>query len=129
MYYVGEPSILARRLAETTHEAMIEGIKLVRPGTRLGDIGAAIQKYAEARGFSIVREYCGHGIGRIFHEDPQVLHYGRAGTGFELTEGMTFTIAPMITGGTADVRRLPDGWTVVTQELGRESWRGRGGRK
>src|SRR3546814_8715191 len=92
MYYVGEPSILARRLAETTHEAMIEGIKLVRPGTRLGDIGAAIQKYAEARGFSIVREYCGHGIGRIFHEDPQVLHYGRAGTGFELTEGMTFTI-------------------------------------
>src|SRR3546814_65338 len=80
MYYVGEPSILARRLAETTHEAMIEGIKLVRPGTRLGDIGAAIQKYAEARGFSIVREYCGHGIGRIFHEDPQVLHYGRAGT-------------------------------------------------
>lgn len=116
MFYVGEPSILARRLAETTHEAMIEGIRLVRPGTRLGDIGAAIQKYAEARGFSVVREYCGHGIGRIFHEDPQVLHYGRAGTGLELVEGMTFTIEPMINGGKADVKLLPDGWTVVTKD-------------
>lgn len=116
MFYVGEPSILARRLCETTHEAMIEGIRLVRPGTRLGDIGAAIQKYAEARGFSVVREYCGHGIGRIFHEDPQVLHYGRPGTGLELVPGMTFTIEPMINGGRPDVKLLPDGWTVVTKD-------------
>jgi methionyl aminopeptidase len=116
MFYIGEPSILARRLAETTHEAMIEGIRLVRPGARLGDIGAAIQKYAEARGFSIVREYCGHGIGRVFHEEPQVVHYGRAGTGLELIPGMTFTIEPMINAGRADVKLLPDGWTVVTKD-------------
>ncbi len=116
MFYVGEPSILAKRLTETTHEAMIEGIKLVRPGTRLGDIGNAIQRYAEQRGFSIVREYCGHGIGRVFHEDPQVLHYGKPGTGLELQAGMTFTIEPMINAGKADVRLLPDGWTVVTKD-------------
>src|SRR3546814_18503079 len=97
---------------------MIEGIKLVRPGTRLGDIGAAIQKYAEARGFSIVREYCGHGIGRIFHEDPQVLHYGRAGTGFELTEGMTFTIEPMINGARDDVRLLQNGRASSRERVG-----------
>ncbi|WP_020648273.1 type I methionyl aminopeptidase [Solimonas variicoloris] len=116
MYYVGEPSILARRLCETTHEAMIEGIRQVRPGARLGDIGAAIQKYAESRGFSVVREYCGHGIGRGFHEDPQVLHYGRPGTGLELLPGMTFTIEPMINAGKADVKLLPDAWTVVTKD-------------
>jgi methionyl aminopeptidase len=116
MYYVGEPSILARRLCETTHEAMIEGIRRVAPGARLGDIGHAIQRHAEQRGFSIVREYCGHGIGRIFHEDPQVLHYGRPGTGIELQPGMTFTIEPMVNAGRADVKLLPDGWTVVTKD-------------
>jgi methionyl aminopeptidase len=116
MFYVGEPSILARRLAETAHEAMIEGIRLVRPGARLGDIGHVIQKYAEARGFSIVREYCGHGIGRIFHEDPQVLHYGKPGSGMELVPGMTFTIEPMVNAGRPEVKLLPDGWTVVTKD-------------
>ncbi len=116
MYYVGEPSILARRVCDTTREAMIEGIKLVRPGTRLGDIGQVIQRYAEARGFSVVREYCGHGIGRVFHEDPQVLHYGKAGTGIELQAGMTFTIEPMINAGRPEVKLLPDGWTVVTKD-------------
>lgn len=116
MFYVGEPSILARRLTETTREAMIEGIRQVRPGARIGDIGAAVQKYAEARGFSVVREYCGHGIGRIFHEDPQILHYGRAGTGLEMVEGMTFTIEPMINAGRPEVKLLPDAWTVVTKD-------------
>ena len=116
MFYVGEPSILARRLAETTHEAMIEGIRRVAPGARLGDIGHAVQRHAEQRGFSIVREYCGHGIGRIFHEDPQVLHYGRPGTGLELQPGMTFTIEPMVNAGRADVKLLPDAWTVVTKD-------------
>ncbi len=116
MFYVGEPSILARRLCETTHEAMIEGIRRVAPGARLGDIGHAIQRHAEQRGFSIVREYCGHGIGRIFHEDPQVLHYGRPGTGLELKAGMTFTIEPMVNAGRAEVKLLPDGWTVVTKD-------------
>ncbi|HEY0975225.1 MAG TPA: type I methionyl aminopeptidase [Solimonas sp.] len=116
MFYVGEPSILARRVTETAREAMIEGIKQVRPGGRLGDIGSVIQKYAEARGFSVVREYCGHGIGRIFHEEPQVLHYGKAGTGIELQPGMTFTIEPMVNAGRQDVKLLPDGWTVVTKD-------------
>jgi methionyl aminopeptidase len=116
MFFVGEPSVLARRLVDTAHEAMIEGIRQVRPGARLGDIGHAIQRYAEARGFSIVREYCGHGIGRVFHEDPQVLHYGKAGTGVELKPGMTFTVEPMINAGRAEVKLLPDGWTVVTKD-------------
>ncbi|MEW6166271.1 MAG: type I methionyl aminopeptidase [Pseudomonadota bacterium] len=116
MFYVGEPSILARRLCETTREAMIEGIKVVAPGARLGDIGHAIQRHVEQRGFSVVREYCGHGIGRVFHEEPQVLHYGRPGTGLELQPGMTFTIEPMVNAGRADVRLLPDGWTVVTKD-------------
>lgn len=116
MFCVGEPSVLARRLMDSAREAMIEGIRRVKPGARLGDIGAAIQKYTEARGFSVVREYCGHGIGRIFHEDPQVLHYGRAGTGVELAPGMTFTIEPMINAGKPDVKLLPDGWTVVTKD-------------
>lgn len=116
MFHIGEPSILARRLCETTHESMIEGIKVVRPGARLGDIGHAVQRHAEQRGFSIVREYCGHGIGRVFHEDPQVLHYGRPGTGLELEAGMTFTIEPMINAGRPEVKLLPDGWTVVTKD-------------
>jgi methionyl aminopeptidase len=116
MFYIDEPSVLARRLVDTTHEAMIEGIKQVRPGTRLGDIGHAIQTYAESRGFSVVREYCGHGIGRIFHEEPQILHYGKPGTGMKVEAGMTFTIEPMINAGRPEVRLLPDGWTVVTKD-------------
>lgn len=116
MFYVGEPSVLAKRLTDTTREAMYAGIHAVRPGARLGDIGAVIQKLAESRGYSVVRDYCGHGIGRIFHEDPQVLHYGRPGTGMELVPGMTFTIEPMLNAGRADVKLLPDGWTVVTKD-------------
>ncbi len=116
MFYIGEPTVLAKRLVETTHEAMLRGIEKVKPGARLGDIGHAIQQFAEARGYSVVREYCGHGIGRVFHEDPQVLHYGAPDTGIELKAGMTFTIEPMINAGKADVRLMPDGWTVVTKD-------------
>lgn len=116
MYYVGEPSVLARRLVEVTHDAMLMGIEMVRPGTRLGDIGHAIQQFAESHGFSVVREYCGHGIGRVYHEDPQVLHYGSPGIGLELKAGMTFTIEPMINAGKRHVKTLPDGWTVVTKD-------------
>ncbi|MEK7223340.1 MAG: type I methionyl aminopeptidase [Pseudomonadota bacterium] len=116
MFYIGEPSIQAKRLVQITHECMLKGIATVRPGTRLGDIGHAIQQYAEAHGFSVVREYCGHGIGREFHEDPQVLHYGQPGTGMELAPGMTFTIEPMINAGKREVKLLPDNWTVVTRD-------------
>jgi methionyl aminopeptidase len=116
MFYVGEPSIQARRLAQVTHECMLLGIRQVKPGARLGDIGHAIQRHAEAHGFSVVREYCGHGIGREFHEDPQVLHYGQPGMGLELTPGMTFTIEPMINAGKPDIKLLPDNWTVVTRD-------------
>jgi len=116
MYYVGEPSVLAKRLVQITHDAMLTGIDMVKPGVQLGDIGHAIQNYAESHGFSVVREYCGHGIGRVYHEDPQVLHYGTPGTGLELKPGMTFTIEPMINAGKRHVRLLPDGWTVVTKD-------------
>jgi methionyl aminopeptidase len=116
MFEVGEVSVLAHRLAETAREAMVAGIRQVRPGRHLGDIGHAVQQLAESRGFSVVRDYCGHGIGRIFHEDPQVLHYGRPGTGLELVEGMTFTIEPMVNAGRPEVRLLPDAWTVVTKD-------------
>src|SRR6201991_5227443 len=116
MYLVGNAAILARRLTSACYEAMWQGIKQVKPGARLGDIGHAIQTYAETNNFSVVREYCGHGIGRIYHEDPQVLHYGKPGTGLELAAGMTFTIEPMINAGRRDVRLLPDGWTVVTKD-------------
>ena len=116
MYIVGTPSVKAKRLVDVTREAMFRGIRTVKPGTTLGDIGNAIQKYAEAERFSVVREYCGHGIGRIYHEDPQVLHYGTAGLGLELQEGMTFTIEPMINEGTRHTRLMPDGWTVVTRD-------------
>ena len=98
------------------------GIRAVRPGARLGDIGATIQKFVEASHCSVVREYCGHGIGRGFHEDPQVLHYGTAGTGLELEAGMTFTIEPMVNAGRRDVRLLPDGWTVITRDDGSKQW-------
>jgi methionyl aminopeptidase len=116
MFYVGAPSIQARRLVETTYEAMWRGIRAVRPGAHLGDIGHTIQKFAESHGFSIVREFCGHGIGAQFHEEPQVLHYGRAGTGLKLAEGMVFTIEPMINAGRAAIRALADGWTIVTAD-------------
>ena len=116
MYCVGTPSVLARRLVDTTLEAMLRGIDQVRPGATLGDIGHAIQQHAEAAGFSVVREYCGHGIGRIYHEDPQVLHYGQPGAGLKLQKGMTFTVEPMINAGRPHTRLLPDGWTVVTKD-------------
>jgi methionyl aminopeptidase len=116
MYFVGQPSVLAKRLVDTTLEAMLLGIEQVRPGATLGDIGHAIQQHAEAQGFSVVREYCGHGIGQIYHEDPQVLHYGHAGAGMKLQKGMTFTVEPMINAGKPQTRLLPDGWTVVTKD-------------
>ncbi len=117
MYFAGKPSVLGERLSRVTREAMWSAIRLVRPGARLGDIGHAIQTLAEGEGFSVVREYCGHGIGRIYHEDPQVLHYGQPGTGTLLREGMTFTIEPMINAGKRHVNPpLKDGWTVVTKD-------------
>ncbi|HEX7030065.1 MAG TPA: type I methionyl aminopeptidase [Gammaproteobacteria bacterium] len=116
MFFVGEPSIQARRLVDTTRECLLTGIRMVKPGVQLGDIGHAIQQLAEGRGYSVVREYCGHGIGKIFHEDPQVLHYGEPGTGLALEAGMTFTIEPMINAGRRHVKMLPDGWTVVTKD-------------
>lgn len=116
MYYVGTPSIRARRICEISFECMHRGIDLVKPGAQLGDIGHAIQQHAERNGFSVVREYCGHGIGRVFHEDPQVLHYGKPGTGLEIKQGMTFTIEPMINAGKKETRLLRDNWTVVTKD-------------
>jgi len=116
MFFAGEPSILARRLAQVTYECMWLGIEQVRPGAHLGDIGHAIQKHAEAHGYSVVREFCGHGIGQVFHEDPQVLHYGKPGTGIELLPGMIFTVEPMINAGRREIRELADGWTIVTRD-------------
>jgi methionyl aminopeptidase len=116
MYFVGEPSVAAQRLARISHECLVKGIAIVRPGVKLGDIGEVIQAHAEANHCSIVREYCGHGIGREFHEDPQVLHYGNRGTGMALEAGMTFTIEPMVNAGRRHTKRLPDGWTVVTKD-------------
>jgi methionyl aminopeptidase len=117
MFFVGgESSVQARRLVQISYECMWRGIDLVRPGIRLGDIGHVIQTHAERNGFSVVREYCGHGIGRQFHEEPQVLHYGQPGTGLEVVPGMTFTIEPMINAGRKEVKLLPDNWTVVTRD-------------
>jgi methionyl aminopeptidase len=116
MFIAGEASILAKRLVQATYECMWLGIEQVRPGGRLGDIGHAIQRHAESHGYSVVREYCGHGIGKVFHEDPQVLHYGRAGTGIELQPGMIFTIEPMINAGRREIRTMPDQWTVKTRD-------------
>ena len=116
MFYVGEPSIQARRLCDVTYECMWLGIRSVKPGAYLGDIGYAIQSHAEAHGFSVVREFCGHGIGRKFHEEPQVLHYGRPQTGLKLHPGRVFTIEPMINAGKAAIRELADGWTIVTKD-------------
>lgn len=116
MFYAGDPSIQARRLCETSFECLWLGIAAVKPGAHLGDIGHAIQMHAERQGYSVVREYCGHGIGRAFHEDPQVLHYGKRGDGPKLETGMIFTIEPMINAGKRDIRQLGDGWTVVTKD-------------
>ena len=116
MFLVGQVSPLAKQLTRVTQECLYLGIKQVKPGATLGDIGAAIQKHAESHHFSIVREYCGHGIGRVFHEDPQVLHYGKPGTGEVLKEGMTFTIEPMVNAGNRRVKLLGDRWTVVTKD-------------
>ncbi|GAB3035036.1 MULTISPECIES: type I methionyl aminopeptidase [Oleiagrimonas] len=116
MFIAGTPSVRAQRLVDVTWEAMMKGIEAVRPGATLGDVGHAIQKHAEAAGFSVVREYCGHGIGKIYHDEPQVLHYGKPGAGLKLEKGMTFTVEPMINAGKAGTRSLPDGWTVVTKD-------------
>jgi len=116
MYFVGDPGIQARRLSDVAFESMWLGIRELAPGKRLGDVGAAIQANVERNRFSVVREYCGHGIGRDFHEDPQVLHYGRPGTGMELREGMTLTVEPMVNAGKPQVKLLRDGWTVVTKD-------------
>ncbi|HEX9803259.1 MAG TPA: type I methionyl aminopeptidase [Gammaproteobacteria bacterium] len=116
MFFVGEPSVKARRLVEVARECLLIGIHMVKPGMRLGDIGHAIQTHAEAHNYSIVREYCGHGIGKEFHEEPQVLHYGRPGTGLVLEPGMTFTIEPMVNAGKRNVTLMRDGWTVITKD-------------
>ena len=116
MFLVGTPTVKGKRICEIAYQSMVTGIEMVKPGVHLGDIGHAIQRYAEGQGGSVVREYCGHGIGRGFHEDPQVLHYGRPGTGDMLVPGMVFTIEPMINLGRRATRLLPDGWTVVTRD-------------
>jgi len=116
MFFVGKPSVQAKRLADIAFDGMWLGIEELAAGKHLGDIGAAVQKHVEKNRFSVVKEYCGHGIGRVFHEDPQVLHYGTAGTGMELKAGMTLTVEPMVNAGKASVKLLPDGWTVVTKD-------------
>jgi len=116
MFLLGDVPPPARRLCSVTYEAMWRGIQMVRPGVRLGDIGHAIQQHAEAAGYSVVREFCGHGIGQKFHEDPQILHYGKPGTGLAIDPGMTFTIEPMINQGKRDIREMGDGWTIVTRD-------------
>ena len=116
MFLVGEPTVRAQRLCEVAYQSMVTGIEMVKPGVRLGDIGYAIQRYAEGQRCSVVREYCGHGIGKVFHEDPQVLHYGRPGVGEVLVPGMVFTIEPMINVGRKETRLLGDGWTVITKD-------------
>ena len=116
MFMVGEVSIQAKRLSELTYQAMWLGINVVKPDATLGDIGYAIQSFAEKNGFSIVREFCGHGIGTKFHAEPQILHYGRPGQGLKLKAGMIFTIEPMINAGKRDIKQMPDGWTIVTKD-------------
>ena len=116
MYFVGESSIAARRLCEVTYDCMWLGIEQVRPGAAIGDIGHAIQTHAEKHGYSVVREFCGHGIGRKFHEEPQILHYGKPGTLEKLVAGMTFTVEPMINAGRREIKELADGWTIVTKD-------------
>ena len=116
MFAVGKPSIRAARLSLVCHESMMKGIELIKPGVRLGDLGNTIQRHAEKNGYSVVREYCGHGIGRVFHEDPHILHYGKPGTGMEIVPGMTFTVEPMVNAGKKETRLQADNWTVVTND-------------
>ncbi|MEM8800808.1 MAG: type I methionyl aminopeptidase [Pseudomonadota bacterium] len=116
MFFVGEVPVKAQRLSDITYESMMRGIRAVKPGATLGDIGAAIQTYAEGQRCSVVRDFCGHGLGRVFHDAPNVLHYGRAHTGLKLSEGMIFTIEPMINAGRASTKILQDGWTAVTRD-------------
>lgn len=116
MFFAGEPSVLAKRLARVTQECLYKGIAVVKAGAHLGDIGYAIQRHAETNRFSVVREFCGHGIGKVFHDAPQVLHYGRPGTGLMLEEGMSFTIEPMINAGKRNIKILRDQWTAVTKD-------------
>jgi len=116
MFCVGDPSIQAKLLCDITYQAMWIGISKVKPGATLGDIGHAIQVFAEKNGYSVVREFCGHGIGKVFHEEPQVLHYGKPGTGLKLQAGMMFTIEPMINAGKRDIKQMPDDWTIVTKD-------------
>ena len=116
MFFVGKPTVLGKRICDVARESMFVGIEMVKPGVHLGDIGHAIQTHAEKHNFSVVREYCGHGIGKVFHEEPQVLHYGKPNTGMRLEEGMTFTIEPMINAGKKETRLLADDWTVVTRD-------------
>ncbi|MBY0271848.1 MAG: type I methionyl aminopeptidase [Alphaproteobacteria bacterium] len=116
MYAIGKISVLAQKLIDTTYEALMRGIEIVRPGAHLGDIGHAIQSFAESKGFSIVRDFCGHGLGKVFHTAPNVLHYGKPHTGLELQEGMFFTVEPMINAGKYDIKVLGDGWTAVTRD-------------
>ncbi len=116
MYFAGKPSIKASRLSRICYEAMMCGIETIKPGTRLGDLGYAVQKHAESHGYSVVREYCGHGIGRVFHEEPHVLHYGKPDTGIQLLPGMTFTVEPMVNAGKKETRLQADRWTVVTSD-------------
>lgn len=116
MYFVGEVGVRARKLCETTYEAMMRGIRIVRPGATLGDIGHAIQSYAEAQRYSVVRDFCGHGLGRVFHDAPNILHYGEPGTGTVLRAGMFFTVEPMVNAGKWQVKMLADGWTAVTKD-------------
>ena len=116
MFFIGKPSILAKRLSDVTFECMWLGIEQVKPGATLGDIGHAIQVHAEKNGYSVVREFCGHGIGKVFHEEPQILHYGKPGTGPVLEAGMVFTIEPMINAGRREIKEMPDGWTIKTKD-------------
>ena len=116
MFYLGEPSIMARRLTDITYECMWLGISKIKPGAHLGDIGHVIQQHAEKAGYSVVREFCGHGIGKVFHEEPQVLHYGKPGTLDKLEAGMIFTVEPMINAGRREIREMGDGWTIKTKD-------------
>ena len=116
MFQVGKTSIQAQRLCRICYESMIKGIEIIKPGIRLGDLGSVIQRHAESNGYSVVRDYCGHGIGRGFHEEPQILHYGKPGTGLELVPGMTFTVEPMVNAGKKETRTQADNWTVVTND-------------
>ena len=116
MFFIGQPTVLAKRLVDVTQECLYEGIRQIRPGAHVGDIGFVIQNHAHANRFSVVREFSGHGIGRRFHDEPQILHYGRRGVGVMLKPGMTFTVEPMINAGKRHVKMLPDQWTVVTKD-------------